>query len=677
MPIPTSSEIQASDKSKQILDSLFGMDWNLWGTGSLAGADGTSTHLMFQIFEAFNTVALAVVAGLFIFTTILAVVGTAHEGSPMGKNYNAFWTPVRFVCSISGLAPIFKGLSLFQVAILACIGWSISLGNFIYEIGSSYYLKHTSEFEVQPINENEVLRDITNDIFKSLAIQAYLKNERGRNIEIGSANNWHYDEDFIGTDGEWEYIFTGLRGNQDLLGTINVHCASEDSSVMNLCNKNKEALAKTINTLIPLATALADPKISAENIDRQALYKAEKTLSSDILKNVNQYINSDQDFKKKFDSYYSSTDEIGWIAAGATYWAISWINQETQSLANSNIESKFHYKSMENFLANTHGTQASSGILERIDNFISTAYGSQKGIQEFQNFSGEDGSELLAILSILNKNLDIHTLIEELTTKDPIMHISTIGNSMINWAIGIYGTITTMSAFTLLPFVGESLDTSVQILSQFGLYAITIPLFLYGVYLAFYLPSIPFIRWVSALFSWLILVVEALIAAPLWIAAHALPEGEGFAGNHARRGYFLLMAIIIRPALMVSGFFIAVIMINAVGEVIGTIFMLLYNTLPDYAVGLTGSLSFTVIIGSIIVMAANKIFGLITWLPDNVSNWIGQQLHSLGEDNDVNTAKHAFSGSTHIVSSLRASPSPVGVKLGKKNSSNINDNSFV
>ncbi len=666
MALPTSSEISATDQSKQILDTLFGKDWNLWGTGELAGSEGTSTNLTFQIFEAFNTVALAVVAGLFIFTTVLAVVGTAHEGSPMGKKYNAFWTPVRFVCSIAGLAPIFKGLSLFQVVILACIGWSINLGNYIYDLGNNYYLKHTGEFEVQPINSNEYLRNVTNDILKSLTIQAYLKNERGKNAQIGNNANWYYDEDFIGTAGEWEYYFTGLRGGSDALGYIIIECASEKPEIMNLCNNNKKAVENAINNLIPLAISLADPKISSDNIDRQALYNAEKQLSNDILTGVNQYINNNQNFKNKLTSYYDSTDELGWVAAGATYWAISWINQETKNLMTSNIDSVFYFNTEDNFLSYTHGLHSNNGILNRTDNFIAGAYGIQKGIQDFSSFGESEGFwEAISgyFINAFNK-ITIMFIVESLERSDPIMFLSSIGNQMINIATGLFALIFGLSIISG-PFG--------QVAASFGVFAICTPIFLYGIYLAFWLPSIPFIRWVAGLFGWIILVIEALIAAPLWIAAHALPEGEGFAGNHARRGYFLLMAIIIRPALMVAGFFIAIILINIIGKTIGSIFTLLFNTTSEYAVGIIGTICFIVILGSVIIMASNKIFGLITWLPDHVSNWIGQQLHSLGEDNDVSTAKSAFSGSTNVLTAGKLSPSSIGIKFGNKNQTKINE----
>ena len=87
---------------------------------------------MLQLFSAFTHVALACISALFIWVMAIAVAGTAHEGTPFSKRYSSLWMPLRFVGAMGALAPIFKGLSLFQVAILACIGFSINLGNYVW-----------------------------------------------------------------------------------------------------------------------------------------------------------------------------------------------------------------------------------------------------------------------------------------------------------------------------------------------------------------------------------------------------------------------------------------------------------------------------------------------------------------------------------------------------------------
>jgi conjugal transfer/type IV secretion protein DotA/TraY len=81
--IPANAEvILKTDASKQFLDTLLGQGWDAWGEG-LGGSQ--AAELMLQLFSAFNLVALAVISALCIWVMAVAVAGTAHEGTPLGK----------------------------------------------------------------------------------------------------------------------------------------------------------------------------------------------------------------------------------------------------------------------------------------------------------------------------------------------------------------------------------------------------------------------------------------------------------------------------------------------------------------------------------------------------------------------------------------------------------------
>ena len=150
--IPATSEVLLkSDASKQFLDTLLGQGWDAWGQG-LGGSQ--AAELMLQLFSAFNIVALATISALFIWVLAMAVAGTAHEGTPFGKRYSSLWMPLRFVGAMGALAPIFIGLSFFQVAILACIGFSINLGNFVWELGTDYFVEHGGQITIQAPDQN-------------------------------------------------------------------------------------------------------------------------------------------------------------------------------------------------------------------------------------------------------------------------------------------------------------------------------------------------------------------------------------------------------------------------------------------------------------------------------------------------------------------------------------------
>ena len=110
-------------------------------------------------------------------------------------------------------------------------------------------------------------------------------------------------------------------------------------------------------------------------------------------------------------------------------------------------------------------------------------------------------------------------------------------------------------------------------------------------------------------------------------------------------GVGLLLGIIIRPPLMVAGFFCAVILMNVLGRLIGASFeMFIAGTSQAKVIGLTGTISMLVILGIVVIMTANKFFSLIHYLPEHVTNWIGQQFHSLGEKEDQSGVKGVFVG---------------------------------
>ena len=171
--LPATSEVLLqTDASKHILDTFLGQGWDTWGT-SLGGSQ--ASELMLEMFSAFNLIALAVISALFLWVLAVAVAGTAHEGTPFGKRYSSLWMPLRFVGAMGALAPIFKGLSLFQVAILACIGFSINLGNYVWELGTEYFVEHGGQLSPQAPDQNVThYASITNGALESLTLQYYL-----------------------------------------------------------------------------------------------------------------------------------------------------------------------------------------------------------------------------------------------------------------------------------------------------------------------------------------------------------------------------------------------------------------------------------------------------------------------------------------------------------------------
>ena len=649
--IPATSEVLLkSDASKRFLDSLLGQGWDAWGEG-LGGSQ--AAELMLEMFSAFNIVALAVISALFLWVLAVSVAGTAHEGTPFGKRYSSLWMPLRFVGAMGALAPIFKGLSLFQVAILACIGFSINLGNFVWELGTDYFVEHGGQITVQAPDQNVThYAAIANGSLESLTLQYYLNERRGLGISPGG--KWDYSGNWIRSGGEYRFSFNGNTGS------IMVECVDESDA---LCRGKVNAVGTAISSLSPVASQLANPDTPADSIDPLALHNAANNINATILSSLQSYAKQGQ-LKTKLQNFQEVSKQYGWFIAGSSYWSISWINQEVREAMYAGISYAPREYTRSEMLAMTYGLHDYEAMQERVANYIKTAYASRRGISdttanpsvtdEGRAFS-EIGNWLRATMNGLISANILPIAVEKLSTNDPIMAVSNVGDYLIGTAWGLAAALgvvdVTHSLGKAIPLVGNAVPNLDKYIS-FVLFSVFLPLLLYGLALAYYLPAIPFIRWISALAGWVILIVEALVAAPIWLCAHALPEGEGAAGQHGKRGYLLLLGIIIRPPLMVAGFFAAVILLNVLGRMIGTGFeMFIAGTSQTKVIGITGTISMLIIMGIVVIMMANKFFSLIHYLPEHVTNWIGQQFHSLGEKEDQSGVKGVFVGSTSAVSS--------------------------
>lgn len=649
--IPATSEvILKTDSSKDFLDALLGQGWSNWGQG--LGGEAAS-ELMLQIFGAFNMVALAIISALFLWVSAVAVAGTAHEGVAFGKRYSSLWMPVRFVGAMGALAPIFKGLSLFQIALLACIGWSINLGNYVWELGTNYFVEHAGQITVQaPDQTVPEYNRIANGVLKSLTMQYYMSSRRGLDISPGGEWNeestWYFKKLLV-------YRFNGSMGSIEL---------DWDENNLDIFTAKRNAVSQAITDLSYTARQLADPDSPPPPPDN--LSKAANNIHLAILKGMQSYSASvDTILNKKLKSFQSIADQYGWFMAGSSYWSISWINQEVRDAMYSGIHYEGNQQTKEELAAWMYGLHDYDAIVTRLDNYIQTGYTDRKLSENsvLKSPTVVDDSSTISISGmwdyirnkIINNALPgdiVSWSIEKMAKNDPIMVISNLGDTLVVSAWGLFYTLAGANIFTGPLFVA---------IISFLFSALFLPLMLYGLVLAYYVPAIPFLRWISAITGWVILIVESMVAAPLWIAAHALPEGEGAAGQHGRRGYMLFLAIVIRPPLMVAGFFCAVILMNIMGRLIGGGFDLFFNGVAQTKImGITGTFSMLVILGVTVIMLANKFFGLIHYIPEHVTNWIGQQMHSLGEKEDQAGAKAVFVGSTDAVSSAgRGTPQAI------------------
>ena len=148
----------------------------------------------------------------------------------------------------------------------------------------------------------------------------------------------------------------------------------------------------------------------------------------------------------------------------------------------------------------------------------------------------------------------------------------------------------------------------------------------------------PTIIWVMALISFIILVIEAVFAAPLWTIAHFSMGGHGLTGSHARKGYVLLLSLLLTPTLMLFGLLAGMIVFRIAGNLLNA--GLYYALTSSQSLVADSWTSFAwyagmCVIGFFMVFVYLAIielsFSLIASFPGRVFRWfddIGDQLDS-------------------------------------------------
>lgn len=186
--------------------------------------------------------------------------------------------------------------------------------------------------------------------------------------------------------------------------------------------------------------------------------------------------------------------------------------------------------------------------------------------------------------------------------------------------------VSTMAkGFSMLAKIGGFMMTLLSILALI--------LLAVGIVHAYVLPLVPFITMTFFTFSMLILVAEAVIAAPLWAFFHIRMDGQEFVDSAQRPGYMILFNLLLRPSLALFGLYFASLIFDAGAWLIG-------QTFGAAVIGMFGSHGFELlgIIVAMVIMTfmhyqmAMRSFQLCSAVPDRVSRWFGASPDGDGSD---------------------------------------------
>lgn len=212
---------------------------------------------------------------------------------------------------------------------------------------------------------------------------------------------------------------------------------------------------------------------------------------------------------------------------------------------------------------------------------------------------------------------------------DPMMGITSIGNSMLN--LGTALTVPMFMAGAQVSILGFGFTVPEGI--AFVLAVPMLALITGGGTLSFVLPLTPFLFWILAVSGYFLLIIEAVIAVNLWAIGHMRMDGEGISGEGGRNGWMMILAILVTPVLMVFGFLVGMTlfrittalmdigMFQAVSGIIGA----------GPFVTLWAMVIYTVTTTVFYMLLIERSFSLVAELPGRVLRWINSNV-DLGVD---------------------------------------------
>ena len=192
-------------------------------------------------------------------------------------------------------------------------------------------------------------------------------------------------------------------------------------------------------------------------------------------------------------------------------------------------------------------------------------------------------------------------------------------------AVGAFG-LPVRAVGILISLVGQTADSAKAIIgSLLGL--ICAVFFGTGALLAFYLPLLPFFRFLFNVLTWIVAMLEAVIAVPLIALAHLNPEGEGLPGASAKATYYFIFSIFLRPVLMVFGLMVGLLIFYIAVSYMNMLYLQAIAGAGGIAHGhlMMSRILYSVIYVFTIYMCANSAFHMIDWLPQHAMKWMGGQ----------------------------------------------------
>jgi conjugal transfer/type IV secretion protein DotA/TraY len=678
----------AGDASVVFLQEMFGSIVGLISSGGnvRGGATDSVIGAMMKIFNS----AVMFLGMLFVaYTTIKGTVDSAHDGELLGRKMSSIWIPLRTAGGTALLLPLGSGFSLIQICILwlalqgvgvADAIWNAAINQFSQESMLANPVLPDARPLAGSILKFEVCASAMNKQFsdsgRSTRITPVTNQQSVSNGTASNANLSSYSPDSTAADSfgstqgfaNASYAVTGYTWNANDNSYLDPNVCgglswkqswqggSSSSSTQALKAPLLAAHAQAVQAMIQTLQPLADQIVAGQKPAAGALETA-ATAYETTLRTAAQTAVS-QENNLALTDFLSAAKSGGWIYAGTWYNNITKMNDVMQATLNGLPESvpiDISNKETQDVLQNYSDamTTADAYIQASPANKIKIAYDAETSTE---NSSGWDyvrrmiSAPFMGAINKMTQNIAGSNL-------NHISQMKSFGDTIVSTGETLLaGTVTAVGvASSNLATITTSTVFSTSAVLQFLSVMITMivmGLFLLGVTLSTYIPMIPFITWVTSVANWFVLVLESIIAGPIFAVAHIHPDGDDVVGR-AGNGYMFILSLVMRPALMLFGLIGAMLLTEPLTGIINVAFMsVVAGIQADSITGIVSFFAYVSIYVAVMTTVVHVAFSLIHWIPDNILRWISARTEGLADAQRQGEASHqVFAGATHQVQS--------------------------
>lgn len=628
-------DVPHGDKVMAMLGAIFP------GLLSSGNADGMAAAI-----RTFNG-AILIIGGIFATYTILSgTIGTAHDGEMLGKKFSSVWIPIRYMVGTALVLPVISGSYCCMQAIVM---WLVTQGVGLADMTWSSYmttqnLQAAMSTSITPpdvnafaykVFESQVCLDLISQAMKDPAATVVNGGSSfGTTSEAGTVNNFVYFGDKNEVSG-----FT-----KDSCGTITmrkfslpaVQTSNIGSYAFNLSDAYSrmrvvaEAHPQLVNNLIATLQPLAQQVANGAVINPAQIDVAASKYSSDILQTAQAQVAS----MDTFQNISQNATQDGFGTAGNWYVPLASFQDMVNRTA-ADIPSATGPSGMTNPLVQDQWEHIMSPLQKTLANAsvqLTLGVDSQPGGANTSWWSTIKDTVMKGdVTVIIDKVFSSISPFRFVQGESPLMTLSRMGH----WVLAA-GTTAWAAMFALSSTVGNAPGVGAALL---GATLILVPPIIFtGVVLTYILPMIPFLIWVGAIIGFIVLVVEAIVAAPLWAIMHLTPHGDDLMGSGAA-GYRLVLSLLLRPFLLVIGLIAGMQMTQVIGEFLNSMFagsFLLSQTDSGLLVKVFGEFVMSPILwGAMMFTFLKKMFESSVQFADDILNWVGgggPQLGKFGED---------------------------------------------